>query len=88
MSGISTEAAIGPWTLRWRRFRRNRAGMASLLVLLGLMLFVLAAIPMQMLGGMNVDATDLFARFGPPGPGHPLRRDEAGRGVLLRLMVG
>ncbi len=88
MSGSRTEAAIGPWMLRWRRFRRNRAGMAALLVLVALVLFVLAAFPMQIWGGMNADATDLFARFDPPDAAHWLGRDEAGRDVLLRLMVG
>ena len=33
----ATEAAVGVWRLRWRRFRRHRAGMAALLVLVLLM---------------------------------------------------
>ncbi|MCW3475622.1 ABC transporter permease [Limobrevibacterium gyesilva] len=83
-----TEAAIGPWRLRWRRFRRHRAGMASLVVLLLLALFCLAAIPMQHVLGMDPDATDLLARFDPPSAEHWLGTDEAGRDELIRLMVG
>ena len=87
MEGASVERAVSPWGLRLRRFRRHRMGMASLVILAVLVLFCLAAIPLQMTG-MDPDATDLFARFDPPGPGHLLGMDEAGRDVLLRLMVG
>lgn len=82
------ERAIGPWTLRWRRFRTHRAGMASLVVIALLVLFTLAAFPMQMIWGIDPDATDLFARFDPPSAEHWLGMDEAGRDVLIRLMVG
>ena len=43
-----TEAAIGPWRLRWRRFLRHRAGVSSLVVLVALIAFALAAFPMQL----------------------------------------
>ncbi len=83
-----TEAAIGVWTLRWRRFRKHRTGMASLFILLLLVLFVLAAFPMQSLLGIDPDAADLFSRFDPPSALHLLGMDEAGRDVLIRLMIG
>ena len=82
------DAAIGIWTLRWRRFRRHRTGMASLAILTLLVLFVLAAFPIQHFGGIDPDAADLFARFDPPSPQHWLGMDVAGRDVLIRLMVG
>ena len=85
---MSTEIAIGPWTLRWRRFRRHRAGMAALITLLLMAAFVLAAYPIQYFSGIDPNATDLLSQFDPPAAGHPLGRDEAGRDVLLRLMVG
>ena len=92
MSAVTLEhapdAAIGIWRLRWRRFRRHRTGMASLFILAALILFVLAAFPMQYVRGIDPDLTDLFARFDPPSPGHLLGMDEAGRDVLIRLMVG
>ena len=91
MSATATpraEAAIGPWRLRWRRFLRHRAGVSSLAALAALVLFALAAFPMQRLMGIDPDATDLFARFGPPSAAHWLGTDEAGRDVLVRLMVG
>jgi len=93
MSGIAlgrprTERAVSPWQLRWRRFRRHRAGMASLVVLALLVGFALAAFPMQRFLGLDPSATDLFARFEPPSAKHWLGTDDAGRDELIRLMVG
>lgn len=82
------DAAIGIWTLRWRRFRTHRTGMASLFILAALLLFVLAAFPLQAFMGIDPDLTDLFARFDPPSAQHLLGMDEAGRDVLIRLMIG
>src|SRR5258708_5560338 len=83
-----TEAAVSVLRLRWRRFRHHRAGMASLGVLVLLVLFALAAFPMQRFMGIDPDATDLLSRFDPPSAEHWLGRDEAGRDELVRLMVG
>jgi len=85
---MQTDAAIGVWRLRWRRFRKHRTGMISLVILALLILFVLAAYPMQWVFGIDPNAADLFARFDPPSPGHFLGMDEAGRDVLVRLMIG
>ncbi len=84
----SPAAAVGVWRLRWLRFRRHRPGMAALAVLALLVAFSLAGLPMQWLGGVDPDATDLLARFAPPSSAHWLGTDEAGRDELARLMAG
>ncbi len=85
---VQVERARSVWALRWRRFRRHRAALASLGVLALLALFCLAAAPLEALLGIDANATDLFARYGPSAAKHWLGTDEAGRDVLVRLMYG
>ncbi len=82
------EAPQSPWRLRLRRFRRHRTGMAALALLLLVVLFCLAAWPVQWWLGVDTTTTDLLARFDPPSAAHPLGTDDAGRDELVRLMVG
>ncbi|MDR3415793.1 MAG: ABC transporter permease [Nevskia sp.] len=83
-----TEAAVGVWHLRWRRFLHHRPGVIALVVLALLIAFALAAFPLEWFGGFDPDETDLFSRFGPSTAEHLLGTDEAGRDELIRLMVG
>ncbi|MBN9563078.1 MAG: ABC transporter permease [Alphaproteobacteria bacterium] len=85
---LAPDTAIAGWRLRWRRFRRHRAGMVSLLVLGLLLVFVLAAWPLQTALGIDPNATDLLSRYEPPSALHWLGTDDAGRDELLRLMLG
>jgi len=87
-SPVALDRAISTGRLRWRRFRRHRAAMLSLVVLVALVLFCLAAWPLQKYLGIDPDATDLLSRFDPPSAAHWLGTDDAGRDELLRLMVG
>ncbi len=82
------EQAVSPWTLRWRRFRRHRTGMASLVVLVLLAGFALAAGPTAAALGVDPYETDLLSQYGPPSAEHPLGTDDAGRDELVRLMLG
>ncbi len=83
-----TEAAVSVWRLRLRRFHRHRTGMTALIVLLLLVLFTLAAFPIEHFRGIDPDATDLLSRYDPPSAQHWLGTDDAGRDELIRLMVG
>ncbi len=85
---MTPDRAVSPWTLRWRRFRRHRVGMASLLLLMLLAGFALAAWPTARLLGVDPYETDLLAQYDPPSRAHPLGTDEAGRDELVRLMLG
>jgi peptide/nickel transport system permease protein len=84
----ATHRAVSPWTLRWRRFRRHRGGMSSLLVLALLVLFVAAAAPTARYLHVDPYETDLLSQYAPPSSEHPLGTDEAGRDELVRLMLG
>jgi peptide/nickel transport system permease protein len=87
-SAPGVEAAQSVWSLRWRRFRRHRGGMASLVVLAILVLFCLLAYPLESYLGLDSNTTDLLSRYEPPSATHWLGTDEGGRDELLRLMYG
>ncbi|HEX3499583.1 MAG TPA: ABC transporter permease [Stellaceae bacterium] len=79
-------ASISVWRLRFRRFLRRRAGVASLAVLLALVIFSLLAHPLELLLGIDAFKADLLGRFAPPSAKHWLGSDDIGRDVLVRLM--
>jgi peptide/nickel transport system permease protein len=82
------DAAQSVWSLRWRRFRAHRVGMASLVILAMLVLFCLSAYPLERYLGLDSNTTDLLSRYDPPSATHWLGTDEGGRDELLRLMYG
>lgn len=87
-ASVRTEKPVGVWGLRWRRFRRHPTGMAALVVLAIMVVFVLAAWPLEYFTGLDPDAADLLSRYEPASAAHWLGTDEAGRDELLRLMLG
>lgn len=98
MTDTTTHATLTPSALRWRlrrsswsrtwaRFRRNRLGVAGLLVLV-----VFAVI--ALLAPVLADANELRASqatgpiLAPPEAGFPLGTDDSGRSVLTLLIYG
>lgn len=63
-------------------------GWSGGLILAALVLAAVLAGPLTDALGLDPQAVDLIARFGPPGPGHPLGTDDVGRDVLARLLLG
>ncbi|MBV9569040.1 MAG: ABC transporter permease, partial [Hyphomicrobiales bacterium] len=58
----TVDAAQSVWSLRWRRFRHHRGGMASLVILALLVLFCLSAYPLERYLGLDSNTTDLLSR--------------------------
>jgi peptide/nickel transport system permease protein len=87
-------AARSPLELFWRRFRRDRVALASLL-LIGLVILLAIAAPLvvKLLGlpGPDVQNPNLTDSFGSPlGPSlaHPFGVDQLGRDVMSRVIYG
>ena len=88
MNAAGSTAPRSMAALTARRFMRHRMALASAAVL-ALLAVATAAAPLAELWlGVDAKAVDLAARFGPPGPDHPLGSDELGRDVLVRLLYG
>ena len=73
----------------WAQFRSNRVAVAALVVLVGLILFVLAADLIAAATGFPYQKGDLRNQLAPPLTGnHLLGTDANGRDVLVRLAYG
>jgi peptide/nickel transport system permease protein len=88
MKRLGGQTAATPLALTIRRFRRHPLAVGALAVLLGLTIAVAAAPLLARLLDIDANAIDLFNRFAPASPDHPLGTDDLGRDVLLRLLQG
>jgi oligopeptide transport system permease protein len=81
---------IGLWTDAWRRFRRNRLAVTSLVIVILLILTALGAPLLEKLGLLaDPTAQDVAKSYAPVGtPGHIFGTDELGRDVLAKLVFG
>lgn len=73
------------WGDAWRRFRRHRLALASLLVLVVL---GVATIVGPMLLPYDPERIDFRAKDQPPSLAHPMGTDELGRDQLVRVLTG
>src|SRR6476660_4480950 len=87
-------AARSPWQLFWRRFRRDRVALVSLMFIVFLIVIAIAApLVVKLLGlpGPYVQNLSLTDEFGSPlGPSgaHPFGVDQLGHDVLSRVIYG
>lgn len=72
----------------WRRFRRHKLAMASLIVLFALIAAAAAAPLIESWLGVDAFTADLHQRLLDPSLDHPLGTDEIGRDHLIRLLYG
>ncbi len=73
------------WGDAWRRFRRHRLALASLIVLVVLSI---ATVVGPMLLPYDPERIDFRTKDQPPSLAHPMGTDELGRDQLVRVLVG
>jgi peptide/nickel transport system permease protein len=76
---------VTPWSDAWRRFRRHRLAVASL-VILGTM--VVAVVFGPLVWGVAVNDIDFAAQLQGPSWAHPLGTDDLGQDLLARMLYG
>jgi peptide/nickel transport system permease protein len=76
---------VSPWREAWRRFRRHRLAVASLVVL-GLMLAAVIFGPS--LWPVPINEIDFAAQLKGPSLQHPLGTDDLGQDILARMLYG
>lgn len=86
-AAISRSRRIRQWRDGWHEFRRNRAGVAGLVILLAVIVVALLAPVMVPKDTLNVTKVTLEP-YAPPTLADPLGADQAGRPVLGMLVWG
>jgi peptide/nickel transport system permease protein len=85
----SAEAAaaprVGPWREAWRRFRKHRLAVISLVILSVLVLAVLVG---PFAWRLPIDEIDFTARLEGPSWTHPMGTDDLGQDILARVLYG
>jgi len=76
---------VSPWGEAWRRFKRHRMAMLSLVILA---LMVAAVLLGPMVWKLAINDIDFTARLKGPSLGHPLGTDDLGQDLLARLLYG
>jgi peptide/nickel transport system permease protein len=76
---------VSPWAETWRRFRRHRMAVVSLVVLT---LMVLAVVLGPFVYTVSISDIDFTARLAPPSLAHPLGTDDLGQDLLARILYG
>ena len=74
-----------PWAEAWRRFRRHRLAMASLVVL-GLIAFLVLFGPL--IWSVAINEIDFTARLKGPSWRHPMGTDDLGQDLFARMLYG
>ena len=87
-TGSLPEADVSVWRLRMRRLRQDRAAMTGAWVLAALLVMAFLGPTVGRWWDLDGVTTDLLSRFDAPSWSHWMGNDEAGRDVLMRLLMG
>src|SRR5262245_58138671 len=77
--------SVSPWAEAWRRFRRHKMAVISLVVLA---LMVLLVVVGPSIWKVAINDIDFSARLKSPSMAHPLGTDDLGQDLLARMMYG
>jgi len=83
--GQSLSPYVSPALDAWRRLRRHRLAVASLVVLLVVMLAVILG---PLIWNVPINDVDFTARLETPSFAHPLGTDDLGQDILARMLYG
>jgi len=76
---------VSPWTEAWRRFKRHRMAVFSLVLLT---LLVSAVVFGPLVWKLAINDIDFTARLATPSGKHPLGTDDLGQDLLARMLYG
>jgi peptide/nickel transport system permease protein len=76
---------VTPWTEAWRRFRRHRLAVVSIVILLAMILAVAFG---PLLWRVQINEIDFTAQLQGPSWAHPLGTDDLGQDLLARMLYG
>ena len=76
---------VSPWTEAWRRFRRHRMAVFSLVLLT---LMVAGVVFGPLLWTLAINDIDFTSRLAMPSGSHPLGTDDLGQDLLARMLYG
>jgi len=76
---------VTPWGETWRRFRRHRLAVLSVVVLVAMILLVAFG---PWIWKVPINEIDFSARLSAPTPAHPLGTDDLGQDLFARMLYG
>jgi peptide/nickel transport system permease protein len=84
-AAAATAPRVGPWREAWRRFRKHRLAVVSLVILGSIILAVLVG---PFVWRVPIDEIDFTARLQGPSWAHPMGTDDLGQDILARVLYG
>jgi peptide/nickel transport system permease protein len=86
LTEAKTEARkFSPWLDAWRRFRRHRLALLSVIILLAI---VAAVVLLPFVWRVPINEIDFTARLKGPSLAHPFGTDDLGQDLLARMVYG
>jgi peptide/nickel transport system permease protein len=82
---VQPRPIVSPWTEAWRRFRKHRMAVFSLVLL---SLLVASVVLGPLLWKLAINDIDFSARLAMPSGTHPLGTDDLGQDLLARMLYG